>query len=255
VPDPPSTLPGPAREAARLAEFALGLSPDELGVLNRERALVTELLAADRRAAGAPAAAQACADADELGRKHLRLLATPPAFACHENCHSCCYLKVSVTPPEVFLIAEHLARAASTAERARITARAVELAADPRVFSEYEKPAARLPCPLLSDAGACSVYAARPLACRAWNALDAEACRRALDDDSEPPTVHEPLARLYAAASLGLLGALGDAGLDAPLVELTSALGIVLSNPRALELWLAGEPVFASARAQREPLV
>ena len=251
---PPSNPPRPASEAAQLAEFALGLSLDERSVLSREGAQVSELLAADRRAAGAPAAAQAAAYADELGRKHLRLSA-PPAFACHESCHSCCYLKVSVTPPEVFFISEHLARTASLAERARIAALAVELAADPRIFSEYEKPAARLPCPLLSDAGACSVYEARPLACRAWNALDAEGCRRALDDDSEPPTVHEPLARLHAAVSLGLIGALGDAGLDAPLLELTSALAIALSNPRALELWLAGEPVFAAARAQREPLV
>jgi Fe-S-cluster containining protein len=255
VPDPLPNQPRPASEAARLAEFALGLSPHERDVLNQERALVAELLVADRSAAGAPAAAQACTHADQLGRTHLRLLAAPPAFACHEGCHFCCYLKVSVTPPEVFWIAEQLARTASSAERARIAALALELSADPRIFSEYEKPAARLPCPLLSDAGACSVYEARPLACRAWNALDAEACRRALDDDSEPPTVHEPLARLYAATSLGLLGALGDAGLDAPLLELTSALAIALSNPQALELWLAGEPVFAPAHAQREPWV
>jgi hypothetical protein len=254
VPDPPSNLPGPARAAARLSEFIAHLSSEERGVLERQRAWIAELLAADRRAAGALAAAKTAAYADELGRTHLRL-AAPLAFACREGCHSCCYLKVSVTPPEVFLIVEHLARTASTAERARIARRAAELAADPRIFSEYEKPAARLPCPLLSDAGACSVYEARPLACRAWHSLDAEACHRALDDDSEPPPVHEPLARLYAAASLGLLGALGAAGLDAPLLELTSALSIALSNPRAFELWLGGEPVFQAAHAERESFV
>lgn len=51
----------------------------------------------------------------------------------------------------------------------------------PRRRSWRRRFRARVPCALLGDDGACSVYAARPLACRAASSLDAGACARALD--------------------------------------------------------------------------
>ncbi|HEY3666443.1 MAG TPA: YkgJ family cysteine cluster protein, partial [Polyangiaceae bacterium] len=97
----------------------------------------------------------------------------------------------------------------------------------------------------------CLVYEARPLACRGYNSLDAESCRRSLDDDLEIVESNVPLARDCAAVALGLLAGIADAGLPAELLELTAGLHIALSEPDALQRWLRGGPVFAAALAER----
>jgi Fe-S-cluster containining protein len=178
----------------------------------------------------------------------LQVLETP-RVACHEGCHCCCYLKVSVTAPEVLALAQFIETELPRAERERIAARAAELAADPRIFSEYAKPAAKIPCALLTDAGACAAYAARPLACRGWNSTDADSCRRALADDSEPIPMNPSWARECAAVGLALRAATTDAGFSGEILELTVALDLALRTPNALERWIAGAALFAAARA------
>ena len=110
---------------------------------------------------------------------------------------------------------------------------------------------ARIPCAMLSEQGACLVYPARPLACRGYNSLDAESCRRSLDDDLEIVESNEPLVRDSTAVALGLLAGIEDAALPAELFELTAGLHLALNEPNALQRWLAGEAVFAAALAER----
>ena len=95
------------------------------------------------------------------------------------------------------------------------------------------------------------VYPARPLVCRGYNSLDAESCRRSLDDDLEIVESNEPLARDSAALALGFLAGIEAAALPAELFELTAGLHLALSEPNALQRWLAGEAVFAAALAER----
>jgi putative zinc- or iron-chelating protein len=242
--------PGDAPQSAQLDAFLAGLSASERRVYTTQREVAGELL----RAREPPervleAAASALSFGDELGRRCLEVIPPAERLACREGCHWCCYLKVGATAPEVLVIAEYIRTHAPAALRERVRSRAAELSADPRVFSEYAKPEARIPCALLTETGACGVYEVRPLACRGWSSTDAEACRRALDDDALPTPTNEPLARAYAAVGLGLLAAVSDAGLAREILELTTALHIALSEPNALERWLAGDPVFAAARS------
>ncbi len=188
---------------------------------------------------------------DELGRYHLEVVAAPQAIACHAGCHWCCHMKVSLTAPELFALVEYLQSSVSQHDRERIGARAAELSRDPRIFSSDAKVEARIPCAMLSEQGACLVYPARPLACRGYNSLDAESCRRSLDDDLEIIEQNEPLVRESAALALGFLAGIEDAALPAELLELTSGLHLALSEPNALQRWLAGEAVFAAALAER----
>jgi Fe-S-cluster containining protein len=160
-------------------------------------------------------------------------------------------MKVSLTAPEIFAVVEYLENGVSEQVRERIAGRARELSQDPRIFSSEAKVEARIRCAMLSDDGACLVYPARPLACRGYNSLDAESCRRSLDDDLEIVECNEPLARDSAAVALGLLAGIEDAELPAELFELTSGLHLALSEPNALERWLAGEAVFRAALAER----
>jgi Fe-S-cluster containining protein len=238
-----------ATSVAQRVEFLTGLSSPEQQLLEATRHATTQLLQGQTRLERAWAAA-ACAL--NLAREHRRLaVVQEPASACGEGCHWCCYLKVSVTAPEVLLLARHLQQHTAPEALARIQTRALELTHDARIFSADEKAEAKLACPLLSDSGACSAYEARPLACRGWNSFDAEVCRRFLDDDAELPFMNEPQARAYAIVGIGLRQSAASAGLVAEMLELTSALAIALGEPNALERWLAGEAVFEAARAER----
>jgi len=241
-----------AVRAAQLEAFRGTLNARERQLLETERQAAGEQLSARKHPPRViAAAANAISSSEELQRYHLEVLQPSAQIACHEGCHWCCHLKVSVTAPEVFALAEYLENSLSEAVRDGIKARAAELAKDDRIFSADAKAEAHIPCAMLTEHGACAAYAARPLACRGWNALDSESCRRSLDDDQEFVASNEPWARECAAVGLGLLAAIGDAGLPAQLLELTSALHIALSEPNALSRWLVGEPIFAAALANR----
>jgi len=236
--------------AAQLAAFREGLNTHESTVLGAEREAARALLAARAGAAGVlDAADHALAAAEGLARA-LVVLQPGEAIACREGCLHCCYLKVSATPPEIFALADYLRRSWPPDALVALRARTAALAADPRLLSADEKARARLPCPLLTAAGTCGAYEARPLACRGWTSTDAAACERGLDDDSEPPLTNEKLSRETAALGIGLLDALADTGLRSEVVELTSALHIALSEPHAFERWLRGEAVFSAATSE-----
>jgi hypothetical protein len=94
--------------------------------------------------------------------------------------------------------------------------------------------------------GACSVYEARPLACRALMSKSAKACERHFNsagNAAEPaPTLMTP--RLLASGFItGEIAAMQDLGLAAHLVELTAALALLLRDPTVLARWLASPPV------------
>jgi Fe-S-cluster containining protein len=252
VSQPPAPIDDREARAARLETFRRELNAREQLLLETERRAAVEQLSPPADAPRVIAAATAAmSSSDELRRYHLEVLHPARQIACHEGCHWCCHMKVSLTAPEVFAVAEYLQHTAPEGLLETVQARAAKLAQDPRIFCADAKVEARIPCAMLSERGACQVYPARPLACRGYNSLDSESCRRSLDDDLELVPSNEPLARECAAVSLGLLAALADAGLPDELLELTSALHVALSEPNALQRWLGGEPIFHMARAER----
>ncbi|HKO51230.1 MAG TPA: YkgJ family cysteine cluster protein [Polyangiaceae bacterium] len=248
------TPPNDDREAraARLATFRTELSAREKQLFEAARqATAAQLTPATPALRVREAALNAMSVSDELQRYHLEVLPAPQAIDCHAGCHWCCHMKVSLTAPEIFALVEYLESGVSEQTRDRVKARAAELSRDPRIFSSDAKVEARIPCAMLSEQGACLVYPARPLACRGYNSLDAESCRRSLDDDLEIVESNEPLVRDSAAVALGLLVGIEDAGLPGELLELTSALHIALSEANVLQRWLAGDAPFAAALAER----
>lgn len=184
-----------------------------------------------------------------------RLSVTQPAReapVCQKGCSWCCHLKVGVTVPEVIAIVEHLQSLPAQLEVVRH--KAAELAKDPRILSDEEKPKARLPCALLSDDGGCGVYEVRPVPCRGWLSTDVESCKKHLDGEAEPKFVVSA-ARSSRFVQLGLAKAMDDIQRRPYLVELTSGLDIALNVPDAIERWLEGEPIFDRASASRTPNV
>jgi hypothetical protein len=142
--------------------------------------------------------------------------------ACAPGCACCCSLPVETTPAEAlyaWLWAEHLAdaRFAAIATRGGSLERQAGTA-----------PAPGIPCPFLEADGRCAVYAARPLACRGWNSIDAAACRAVYDGTATQDRI--PVQRRYRLgyANVGDALARGLAARGLPCrVELREALRVM----------------------------
>jgi Fe-S-cluster containining protein len=173
---------------------------------------------------------------------------SPNALACHQGCDHCCHRPVGTTAPSVLRIASALRANLSHAEFTGVLARVVAL--DEKTHGRPWIPTQRapLPCAFLVK-GACSIYAMRPLVCRAWNSTDAEDCRRALTQQSTKMRFDLYQRTTFAAVEDGIREALRTHGLDASDLELTAAMRAAMENPEASEEWLEGKPVFAGCKA------
>lgn len=140
-------------------------------------------------------------------------------WACGVGCASCCRFPVGVTIREAARLAEALRAHARSAELERTLVHEAE--------SVRALPWAALagrPCPLL-EAGACSVYDARPLPCRALGSRDRTACERSASGEAVPvPTADDAFAAGLAVGQ-ALDAATGSLGHR----ELRSALAAVLT--------------------------
>ena len=137
--------------------------------------------------------------------------------ACERGCHYCCHLRVEIRPHEAFVLAEHIAGRFSHADRAatitRIEANLQRIAP----LSAAAHVRAGLPCALLDEQGTCSVYDARPAACRKYYSVSVSTCRNAFLDTSAPLTgeLENEAVRLAGnAVALGHAQGLEDAGFE-----------------------------------------
>jgi len=167
--------------------------------------------------------------------------------ACSKGCSYCCHMRAVVTAPEVLRIAAFIEETFSVEERAALARRVAATDEQARGMSDEAWGAARVPCPLLL-ANECSVYSVRPLDCRAYNSRSVAACRDAFESyanwDVPVDAEHQSF---YKSIQAGLLQALARSRRPASLLELTTALRILLEDPNAAARWSAGENVFAAA--------
>jgi putative zinc- or iron-chelating protein len=194
------------------------------------------------------------------------LLARAPegAVACKAGCDHCCHQAVGVTAPEALAIVDHLKSTRSSGELARVAAKISERHAKTSHLSSQDRFSPDHPCPFL-EAGQCSIYDARPLACRGMNSLDAGECATRLRAP-EARTAFlasgrgghsylEPI-RAFHAISAGLQLGLSELyHLDMRPLELTAAMQLLLAGPNTGPGdWVGGQKPFESAvRADATP--
>jgi Fe-S-cluster containining protein len=216
-------------------------------IVESERRLANEILAGGR----SPQAVYDAVDgAVTLADSFMQRSPTDPAsLACKQGCDHCCHRPVGTSAPTVLRIAAAIRKESSESEFASALARVVAL--DEKTHGAAWTPKERPPhaCAFLV-AGACSIYASRPFVCRAWNSADAEACRRALGQDSVEMRFDLFQRTTFSAIEKGLQAALQANGLDAQDLEFTAAIRVAMENPDACERWLAGEAVFAGCEAK-----
>jgi hypothetical protein len=240
-------------DASTLADLATAPTADEVPTLVTARANALDAFGFELKPAQMIEAAKRSRELSDAVQLRVLQPQEEQQVACRKGCFWCCTLKVGVTVPEVMAIVAHLEAAPEQLEVVR--KRAAELAKDPRILSDTEKPKARIGCALLTEDGSCGVYAVRPIPCRGWLSTDVESCKKHLDGEGEPRFVLS-VARNTGFVQLGLAKAMDDIERYPYLVELTSGLDIALNEPNAIERWLAGEPVFqraSSGRSKTDP--
>jgi Fe-S-cluster containining protein len=131
----------------------------------------------------------------------------PTDWPCRRGCCACCHHRFTIGRAEWHHVRAAIKRLPNAARR-EVTRRARAYLAEP--------PAARPPCPLLDEQGACRIYADRPLVCRAFGysildtpgggrlALACEPLHARINDDIQRGLPLEladmtPLARCFAA--------------------------------------------------------
>lgn len=112
-----------------------------------------------------------------------------PSAACEAGCAHCCYMNVTATAPEIFTLRIAML-ALPAADLQRVLNNAKAAAAQMKDMTYTEMINARLPCAFL-HADRCSVYAARPNACRRFHSTDVTAC---IVDKEGTASPHEPSA-------------------------------------------------------------
>lgn len=177
-------------------------------------------------------------------------------IACASGCGACCHQLVAIAPAEAAAIARFVDQNVTPQARAEIIDRVRALDTATRGKTAIERARLRLPCAFL-ERGSCSIYAARPLRCRAVHSRDAGHCGWALVNPDAAfaergeragtgPFLVAP-AKIMDAALTGLARACRTLGVDGESLELAAAARIALAVPELEQHIAAGEPVFAAA--------
>lgn len=180
---------------------------------------------------------------------------TGAAIDCRAGCSFCCWLRIDARAHEVLLIARFLKNETATTPHpggleARIQAAAEKVAG----LSYDERQAMQQPCALLDHAGCCSVYEARPLACRRYLSVSVEACSAIWQ--GEPPEVepeHPMIAEPGRYAANGAHNAFIAQGYDGYQYELMAALREALADPECEARWRLKQPAFSEAARSSTP--
>lgn len=176
--------------------------------------------------------------------------ALPTPLACSPGCDYCCHNQVEVTPPEALLIGNYLEKQFSPRELGRLLEKLEYNLSVRSGKSKIEVARIRqeLPCPFLRQ-GNCSIYAVRPLVCRAMHALDASQCKQALHtQDRQPVAYYAHRHDITMAVIQGLLEGCRAFDCQAQAVDLIQALYDYFQHDKPVQQWLQGKKVFRRVR-------
>ncbi len=179
------------------------------------------------------------------------------ALECGAGCDHCCHLAVGVTAPEALVVHAYLQQNRSEEELNALRLELSERSEAIRGLSTAERFSPDQPCPLLKD-GSCSVYPARPFACRGMNSVDRADCESRLRDPVRREAFLRTgqggrvlLAPLVAAQAIGVgmqLALFERFRLDMRQLDLIWALDLLFTRGTDVAKgWAAGKGTFQSA--------
>jgi Fe-S-cluster containining protein len=170
-----------------------------------------------------------------------------PPIACGKGCSTCCRsFRVTATGPEIFAVARAI-RALPDANQKDLADRVATAEDRMRDMADTERHRLNYPCPMLGNDGGCTVYAARPLACRGHASYDQQACLDVAAGLRRDIPVSMPHLQTRHLVQTALEAALLDVGLEPGQYELNRALRIALADPAAEEKWFRGVDIMSKA--------
>jgi Fe-S-cluster containining protein len=199
-----------------------------------------------------------CALENSQQRHDLRIASAPDigTLACRAGCTWCCYFSVDVRPVEVFSILDFVERTFTIEEKARVYAEVRANAAALKDLGEIERMKRNVKCPFLSD-GRCSIYTARPQACRNYHATDVAGCQQSYEDPANLDIDPDFAPWVYQAGTAhvdAFSTAMRDAGYDVRAYELNCALDAARSDPAARERFESRLPPFTTLSGEDVPV-
>jgi len=184
---------------------------------------------------------------DELNASKVEQ--TGATLVCRPGCSLCCWLRVDVYAPEVFLIADTLRKELPPPELKALRERLASHTELVTRLTVLEHATRNVACPL-SKEGWCSVYVARPHTCRRHHSQDLAACQFTYDhpDDMEFPGAHSRELFHDLTEAMGLHAAVYEyLGFDATIYELGSALEEALTDAACWRRWRSKKKAFKRA--------
>lgn len=168
--------------------------------------------------------------------------------ACRSGCTYCCTFPVAASAPEILAIATFVRERFDEERQAALGVRVEANISATEGLEMSQRDRVRMDCPFL-EAGHCSVYEVRPIACRGYASYSVEDCR---EDFEHPGTGVEIRANglrelVYGAVREGLAVACKSASAEHRLLELVRAYKIASEDPTLAETWRSRPEAFESA--------
>ncbi|MBV5314013.1 MAG: YkgJ family cysteine cluster protein [Prolixibacteraceae bacterium] len=156
--------------------------------------------------------------------------------ACHKGCHWCCHQAVFANSYEMHYLASQIKRSFSEEELLSLIRQTEVKYSKTSRLSENEILKFKSPCPLLKN-GACSMYSARPMACRIYLSTKLDTClefyKHPEREENFPALIDFPL-RAGRMMNEGFRAALKEIGIETAEFRLEEGLRIVLKNNQAI---------------------
>jgi Fe-S-cluster containining protein len=174
---------------------------------------------------------------------------------CAKGCAYCCHVSVTATAPEIFFVASYI-REHHKEDFEQVLARVRAADSKTRGMTSMDRAKQKIPCVLL-ESNMCSVYSARPAACRGFTSTSVKACERGFNGENAEINTPAVWTDLRSAHRQAMWAALAASELPTECYEFHHALRIALETQDAESRWLKGEDLFAGVARERidDPVV
>jgi Fe-S-cluster containining protein len=156
--------------------------------------------------------------------------------ACHKGCQWCCHQAVYANSYELHFLSEKIKKRFSPEKISKWLEAAEAKFTSTSKMNEMEVSKYKTPCPLLEN-GACSVYEARPMACRIYLSTKLETClefyHHPENEHNYPALIDFPL-QAGRMMNEGFMAALKEYGIETAEFKLEEGLRIVLKNDQPI---------------------
>jgi Fe-S-cluster containining protein len=171
--------------------------------------------------------------------------------ACRSGCTYCCMFPVAASAPEVLAIAAFVRERFDGGRQTALNARVEANIAATGGMDMDQRDRVRLDCPFL-EAGKCSVYEVRPIACRGVSSYSVEDCREDYEHPGTGVDVHTNGLRelVFGAIREGLAVACKSASVDHRLLELARAYKLASEDSTLAETWRSRPEAFETATGE-----